>query len=305
MPTLITAIALLSTSSALVAPNDTFKLEYTFDTKGPITYVITQSQSITQDIMGEVSQSTESGALFVHRELIATQDDGTLVVSQRSKAYSFTENLMDENFEFDSTNPAHDPLKSDYRVATQVESFGWNIEILMSPQGDVVGLNNADEISDLIEKVSDSENQEELTDMFSLQTLTGDYGPFWHVLPEQAVGLGDVWERVYTIEDEDFGFIIDQTMTVKQITKTKGGQTLHVDIEGTINVDEAMLSEFPPFMKVTKNTYSGNFIFNTALGTVTNFESTISLDIAGSPGEGMGDVIISSDMKLQYKMIEN
>ena len=93
-------------------------------------------------------------------------------------------------------------------------------------------------------------------------------------------------------------------MTVKKITKIHGGQAFHVDIEGTIDVDQAMLIDFAPFMKVLKNTYSGNFVFNTALGTVTNFESTISLDIAGTP-EGMGDIKLFLELYMQYQIIDN
>lgn len=287
---------------SLDAQIETVKLEYTFDTDGPISYAITQSQSMSQDMMGQLSETSETKSLVVDRELLEIQDDGTLVLVQRSKSYSFTENSAEGVFEFDSTNSDHDSLQSDIRVAAEVESFGWNIEILMSPQGDIVGLHNADEISALVQKVGDSEVQDELADMFSLEIITSDYGPFWHVLPEQAVGLGDKWDRVYTVLDDDSTFVFNQTMTVKKIEKAKGGEIVHVDITGTIDV---VFAGIPPFIKPVKNLYAGSFVFNTVMGTVTNFESTFYLDLAGSPGEGMGEFKMSSKLGMKYEIIDN
>ena len=160
---------------AVEAKKDTVKLEYTFSTDEPISYVMTYGQIMTADIMGEVFHSSESSSLVFDRELIEIQDDGTLVIAQRSKSYSYTEKSPEDVFEFDSTNPEHASLKLNSLVVAEVESIGWNIEILMSPQGDVVGIHNADEISNLIGKVSVSRAQDELTDMFSIVSITAYY----------------------------------------------------------------------------------------------------------------------------------
>ena len=91
-----------------------------------------------------------------------------------------------------------------------------------------------------------------------------------------------------------------QNMEVLSVLDWKDGHYVHVRFEGQL--DMTMPEEFPPFMKVTEQTIKGFYIFNTHYGTVTEYSGNMSFRFEGSPGEGLGDIIMTLNMGMSYEM---
>jgi len=278
-------------------------LEYTYQIGEPVRYRTQNHQSMIQVLMDQIVQNSETRDSIITRELLETREDGTLVVAERYEQFGLKEKTPGGDFSYDSTNPDDESKLDDPRVRSSMASFDWVAQLMMTPQGEVVGLANEAELAQRAEKVEDLELRQELLDDYSVETQINNVNPFTKLLPDKPVSVGDSWQISYVIDEDPMMFSVTQTMTVASIIDWKEGKFVRVDIVGNIDFD--LPQEFPEFMKITDRSIKGRFVFNTHLGTVTDYQTTMSIGFGGSPGEGMPGVSISSTLTSSYEIIRD
>lgn len=280
------------------------KLEYTFQVGEPVRYKAHNLANITQVFFDQISTSSEEMNSVISRELIETLDDGTLVIAEQTEQYKYRKTTSDDGeFVFDSTNPDDQSKRDDERIRATMTGLDWVVQLLMSPQGEITGLANEKALIARTQEIENAELRAEVLDELSFANQLKEINPFTKLLPEQAVGVGDTWDVSYRIDESPMIFKVEQTMTVTGIIDWKEGKYVSVDVVGIINFD--LPPDSPEFMKITANSIKGQFVFNTHLGTVTDYESTLTIGFGGSPSEDSPGVLISSTLSTSYEMIRD
>jgi len=292
-------LALTSSVSGLLEPEEV-ALEYTFRTGEPLSYTLTSKSEMTQIMMGNVASMSDETVSEITRERVGEKDDGSLVISQRVTSFTMTETSPGGQFSFDSENDEDAGKRTDPRVRSLVETQPWETQYVLTPNGDVVGVENLDEIQTKINGIDEAELRAEIKESFSEMALIREVDPFIDVLPESPVGKGDTWVKVFKVDDDEMKMTATQNMEVLSVLDWKDGHYVHVRFEGQL--DMTMPEEFPPFMKVTEQTIKGFYIFNTHYGTVTEYSGNMSFRFEGSPGEGLGDIIMTLNMGMSYEI---
>lgn len=279
------------------------KLEYTYQIGEPVRYEFEAFQYMIQVAMGQVATTSETTNSVIRRELLDVREDGTLVVSERTEQYRYQQKVNDEVYDFDSQNPEHEAGRDDPRVRAQTQTMGWPAELIMTPLGEIVGVANEDQISEKIDAVEDEATQEEIRAEYSTPILIREANPFSKLLSESPVGVGDSWSVSYAIDEEPMTFTINQRMTVVSILDWKEGKQVRVVFKGDIDIK--LPADFPAFMNIEENSIEGSFVFNTHIGTVTDYQSRMSIGFGGSPGEDIPAVSISSTLRTEFEMIRD
>ncbi|MFG0246290.1 MAG: DUF6263 family protein [Phycisphaerales bacterium JB052] len=292
-------LTLLASVSTTVEP-EKVELAYTFRTDEPLSYTLTSGNAMTQIMPGQVMSMKEETVSQITRERIATKDDGSLVINQRVSSFTMTEMSPGGQFTFDSENEEDAGKRTDPRVEPLVVTQPWDTQYVLAPGGDVVSVENFDALREKIGGIDSAELRAEIEESFSEMALIREVEPFIDVLPESPVGKGDTWVKVFKIDDGEMKMTATQNMEVLSLLDWKDGHYVHVRFEGQL--DMTMPEGFPPFMKATDQTITGYYIFNTHYGTVTEYSSTMKFRFAGSPGEQIGDIIMTLDLSMSYKL---
>lgn len=279
------------------------KLEYTYKIGEPVRYKFESYQFMVQIAMDQVSTTSETTNTVIRRELLDEREDGTLVVSSQTEQYAFEQKVNDEVYAFDSENPEHESQRGDPQVRARIETMGWPTQFVMTPLGEVVGVANEAHIAQKIDAVGNESLREEVRAQYSTPILIREANIFSKLLSENPVGVGDSWSVSYAIEEEPMTFVVNQEMTVASILDWKEGKRVRVEFKGEIDLE--LPADFPAFMKVEQRSIEGSFVFNTHIGTVTEYRSTMSIGFGGSPGEGIPGVSISSSLRTEYEMMND
>lgn len=275
-------------------------LAYTFRTEEPLRYEMMRT-SVMSQLMGEqLSMMEERIISDVTREQIGKTDDGALIMRQITNSFTMKESTPAGEFMFDSENEEDQDKRTDERVRGIYESLGWEIDYVISPKGEVLRVENLEALEEKIDAMSEEQIRAELEEALSLDTLIQDVNPFMHLLPEQEVGIDDTWVSSFTIIDDGMTMTATQQMLVESLLDWKDGHYVGVKFEG--DVDMQLPPEFPPFMALTKSTISGNFIFNTHYGAVSDYKSTIRLVFSGTPGPGMDNISLVIGLHMEYEL---
>lgn len=292
-------LALTSSFSGVIEP-EKVELAYTFRTGDPLPYTLTSGSTMTQIMPGHVVSMSDETVSQITRERVGTKDDGSLIISQRVSSFTMLETSPSGQFFFSSENDQDASKRTDPRVRSLVETLPWETQYLLTPNGDVAGVENLDEIQSKINAIVDAELRADIEESFSEMALIREVDPFIDVLPESPVGKGDTWVKVFQVNDDEIKMNATQNMEVLSVLDWKDGHYVHVKFEGQL--DMTLPEEFPPFMKVTEQTIKGFYIFNTHYGTVTEYKGKMSFRFEGSPGEGLGDIIMKLNMDMSYKL---
>lgn len=306
MTTLGVALVQGSLVSAAVVEPETqpeLKLEYTYRVGEPVRYEFESYQFMVQIAMDRVATSSEATNSVIRRELLDVREDGTLVVSERTEQYGYEQKVNDEVYSFDSQNPEHEAGRDDPRVRAQTETMGWPADLIMTRVGEIVGVANEDQIAQKIEAVEDEALRDEIRAQYSTPILIREKNPFSKLLSENPVGVGDSWSVSYVIDEDPMSFTVNQQMTVVSINNWKEGKQVRVEFKGDIDIK--LPADFPAFMNIEENSIEGSFVFNTHIGTVTEYQSRMSIGFRGTPGEGIPAVSISTTLRTEYDMIED
>jgi len=292
-------LALTSSFSGVLEP-EKVELAYTFRTGETLPYTLTSESTMTQIMPGHVVSMSDETVSQITREHVGTKDDGSLIIRQRVSSFTMTENSPSGQFTFDSENDEDAGKRSDPRVQSLVVTQPWETQYVLTPSGDVVGVENLDEIQAKINAVAAAGLRAEIEESFSEMALIREVEPFIDVLPESPVGKGDTWVKVFKVNDDEMKMTATQNMEVVSLLDWKDGHYVHVKFEGQL--DMTLPEEFPPFMKVTEQTIKGFYIFNTHYGTVTEYSGNMSFRFEGSPGEGLGDILMTLNMGMSYEL---
>ncbi|MCA9276479.1 MAG: hypothetical protein KDA29_10675 [Phycisphaerales bacterium] len=279
------------------------KLAYTYQIGEPVRYRFDSYQFMVQIAMDQVSTTSQSTSSVLRRELLDEREDGTLVVSSQTEQYAFEQKVNDEIYAFDSENPEHESQRDDPQVRAQIETLGWPTQFVMTPLGEVVGIANESQITQKIDAVEDSSLRDEIRAQYSTPILIREANIFSKLLSENPVGVGDSWSVSYVFDEEAMSFKVNQQMTVASILDWKEGKRVRVEFKGTIDFE--MPAEFPAFMKVEERSIEGSFVFNTHIGTLTEYRSRMSIGFGGSPGEGIPKVSVSTTLRTEFEMIDD
>jgi hypothetical protein len=251
--------------------------------------------------MGEqLSVMEERFVSDITREQIGKSDDGMLVMRQITNSFTMRESTPAGVFKFDSNNEEDQGKRSDERVRGIYESLGWAIDYAISPKGEVLRVENLEALGEKISAITQEQIREELEDALSLDTLIQDVNPFMHLLPEQEVGKDDTWVSSFTIIDDGMKMTANQEMLVQSVFDWKDGHYVGVKFEG--DVEMQLPPEFPPFMTITESSISGNFIFNTHYGAVSDYKSSIRFVFTGTPGPGMDTITLVLGLHMEYEL---
>lgn len=292
-------LALTSSFSGVLEP-EKVELAYTFRTGDPLPYTLTSGSTMTQIMPGHVVSMSDETVSQITRERVGTKDDGSLVIGQRVSSFTMTETSPSGQFSFDSVKEEDAGKRTDPRVRSLFETLPWETQYVLTPNGDVVGVENVDELESKINAIVDAELRADIEESFSEMALIREVDPFIDVLPESPVGKGDTWVKVFNVNDDEMKMTATQNMEVVSVLDWKDGHYVHVKFEGQL--DMTLPEEFPPFMKVTEQAIKGFYIFNTHYGTVTEYTGKMSFRFEGSPGEGLGDIIMTLNMDMSYKL---
>ena len=279
------------------------KLEHTFQSGEPIRYKAISDRTSVQSGMGQVVSSNEEHKSVISRELIETREDGTLVVAEKREQYGYYQRTDSTVFEFDSSKEEDQSKRDDERVRAAMTRLDWDVAYLMSPMGEILGIANEAELEGQAQKIEDETLRAEVMTQLASAALIKEANPVTMVIPEHAVAVGDSWDVSYTVQEGPIVFEMKRTMTVAGIIDWKEGKRVRVDIAGTIEFE--LPANFPSFMKITNNSIEGWFVFNTHLGTVTDYKAFQFIAFGGSPGEDMPGVYVSSSATTRYDMIPN
>lgn len=275
-------------------------LEYTFRTGEPLRYEVSRRSVMSQSMGAQLSMMSESFVSDVTRERIGEKDDGSLIVRQVTNSFAYREATPAGEFDFDSSSEEDQGKRGDERVRGFYESLGWDIEYVLSPKGEVIGVENLDSLGERVGEIAQEDARVELEDTFSLDSLIQEVNPFMHLLPDEQVGKGDTWVSTFTIVDEGMEMTAKQNMLVQSVLDWKDGHYVGVKFEG--DVDMQLPPEFPPFMEVTESTIEGAFVFNTHYGAVSDYNSTIKFVFSGTPGPGMDTVTLVMSLHMRYEL---
>ncbi len=278
-------------------------LAYTYQAGEPVRYRFESYQFAIQIAMDQMSTSSQSTSSVLHRELLDEREDGTLVVAEKTEQYAFEQKVNDEIYAFDSENPEHESHRDDPQVRAQIETLGWPTQYVMTPLGEVVGIANEAQIAEKIDAVEDASLRDEIRAQYSTPILIREANPFSKLLSDSPVGVGDSWTVSYVIDEGPMSFKVNQRMTVASILDLEEGKRVRVEFDGTIDFE--MPADFPAFMKVEEHSVEGRFVFNTHLGTMTEYQSRMSIGFGGSPGEGIPKVSVSTTLRTEYEMMND
>ena len=292
-------LALASSVHGLDEP-EKVKLEYTFRTGEALRYEVTKSSVMSQIMGDQLVVMKETIVSDVTRERIGDTDDGGMVVRQVTDSFTLVESTPAGEFAFDASSDEDASKRSDARVRGLYESLGWEIEYVMTPRGEVEGVQNLESIDQQIDQISQQDLRAELQDSFTVEPLIQEVNPFMHLLPEEGVGKGDTWETAFVIIDEGMTMSAEQEMLVETVLEWKDGHYVSVSFDGDLDV--TLPPDFPPFMKLTESTIEGTFIFNTHYGSVSDYNSKFRFVFSGSPGEGMDTITLVLSLQMQYEL---
>jgi len=294
------ALSTLATDHTSVAGPEPVTLAYTFEGLGAYNYTRSNSQTQLQSMFGQNTTTTSLTTAIFSRELVETLDDGNRVVAEQNELRTYSESLQQGDFDFDASKPEDESKRTDPRVAAELASTDWTIHYIMNPQGEILGIHNTDEINEKIAAVKDAELGAQLAKTHEEEALINEQDLFTHLLPAVPVAEGDQWSRTITVAEGPMSTSIVQTMTVESIIEWKEGHRVVVLIEGDVSL--SLPADFPDFMKITQNTFTGRFIFNTHVGAITEYSSDMTLVMAGSPNPSMGEVSVTNKMHSEYEL---
>lgn len=292
-------LSLLNPATASIEP-EKVDLAYTYRSGEPMRYTQTKSNTMMQIMGAQVQVMSEESVSEITRERIESRDDGSLVVRQAAESFTYKETNPGGEFVFDSKSEEDADKRGDQRVRSIYEGLGWGTEYVITPKGEVVGIDNLKELGQQIDQAAGDDLKAELREAFSQETLVRQVGPFMHLLPDGPVGVGDTWVRTFTIADGGMTMTATQNMEVESLLEWKDGHYVRVSFEGDLDI--GLPETFPPFLKLTEQTIKGYFIFNTHYGTVSDYRGTLHFKVEGSPGEGMGNMVMTVDLGMAYKL---
>lgn len=299
----IATVLALSSLTALHAEPDKpapVTLEYTFQGQDSFIYTQISSMSQTQFLFGTLTSTTTTSTSALTRKLAETLDDGNLVVSDQTTLQSFQGTAGEDVFTYDASNPEDAAKQSDARLSPLLAIQDWAVRYIMGPQGEAHGVQNTEELQQLAGKIEDEALREQLKLGYNEEAMTAEFEPTVYLLPDQPVTIGDQWTRSYTMDADPMEFIINQTMTVVSILDWKDGKSVRVNFEGEMDIK--LPSDFPAFMKITQKSTKGSFVFNTHLGTVTDYKMEMDIKMAGSPNPSMGEVSVWTTAGNSYEL---
>ncbi|HCT43599.1 MAG: hypothetical protein CMJ35_05790 [Phycisphaerae bacterium] len=292
-------LTLLTSVTTTIEP-EKVELAYTFKTGEPLSYTLTSGNAMTQIMPGQVISMNEETVSQITRERVATKEDGSLVINQHVSSFTMTQTAPNGTFSFDSLSEDDAAKRTDQRVESLVVTQPWDTQYVLAPGGDVVGVENLDTLQEKIGGIDSAELRAEIEESFSEMALIREVEPFIDVLPESPVGKGDTWVKAFKVDDGEMKMTATQNMEVLSVLDWKDGHYVHVRFEGQL--DMTMPEGFPAFMKATDQTIKGYYIFNTHYGTVTEYSSTMKFRFAGSPGEQIGDIVMTLDLSMSYEL---
>lgn len=275
-------------------------LEYTFKGQDSFSYTQTSIMSQLQLVFGNATSNTTTSTSTLTRSLAETLDDGSLVIADKTELKSFNNDNNGDIFDFDPANPEHAEKASDPRVAPALAIQDWSVHYIMSPLGEVLGVQNTEEIQELAAQVEQEGLRKQLQAGYTEEAMSTEFEPTVFLLPENPVTVGDQWSRSYTMAADPMEFVINQTMTVEGILDWKDGKYVRVSFEGEMDIK--LPPEFPAFMKITEKSIDGWFVFNTHLGTITEYKMLMKINMAGSPNPSMGEVSVSTSASNAYEL---
>jgi len=289
--------------STLFALGEPVEIRYKIDQAEPLRYATKDVSRTQSEIMGQTTTSVNEIRTNTRTELIERRDDGTIILQNTIERVAGDMESQGVSVRFDSEDEDFDQLRMNPVIASLSATLDMRVQLHITPDGEVLGVPNMEEIERSVEGVPDAAVKEGLKATLNEESLIAMNESNYAMLPSGPVEIGDSWERLIELP---FGggqvVTMDLEGTLEDVERPGGRRVAVISIDGEMRMESVTNGVR---IKITESEMNGTMRFDIEGGFMRTmtlesemvFEGTSTMD---------GSVVVTqeTDQTVSMRLIE-
>jgi len=270
-------------------------LQYKYDTDEPVRAEIVQNVEQAQTMMGKKRSSTSKMTTRVVTELLEEKEDGSLLLSHKTDRVLMDLSASGVEIEYDSSLAEDRPLMSNPAIASAAALVGWEVKLLIRPDGTVEEIANLDQLKQTTATLPEEADAQAVQAMLQEDSLKSFHQTYLRLLPEEPVEPGDTWERAFSVPFSGGEMSMNLGLTLDKVEDGKA----YITVGGDVTMDDVV--QQGATLSLKSGALDGAMVFNIEQGVQELYELEMDVSI-GATAEGFPGEVFTADLTQNTRM---
>lgn len=285
--------------SIVFAVAEPVEIRYKMDLDEPLRYIYEDVTENRTSAMDQTTTVVTETRVTTRTERIEARDDGSLILRSTTERVASKIEGPGVSLEFDSDDEDFEQRRKDPTVASIAGTLDISVKLHMTPDGEILGVPNMNEINKMLDSVPDPAVKQGLMLMLNEQSLIAMNEANYAMLPEEPVEIGDSWNREIDIPMGGGPVItIDARGSLEDIERLGERRVAVISLDGALRTETL---QGGVRIKITASDLSGTMRFDIGGGFLRSLEMESESTLEGTSTMD-GSVVVTQNLTQTISM---